>query len=175
MLNRGALIHFPAYVWVRLAMEGKGQTLMLPLSPRALSSKGQRTPQTIKHVASQGRAAGLRLVGEVCTLAGCRWSLFTAIICRSEQSIQPRQLQLPLVQTSLECPCMSGGAQNRYQQRHSHAHTYRYIQAHAQIPPFMHAHARMGTDTCMYKDAAGRNRHIHRNTRRNFDRLRYCI
>lgn len=38
-------------------MEGKGQALDLPSSLRALSSRGRRTPQTIKHVASQGRAA----------------------------------------------------------------------------------------------------------------------
>lgn len=65
MLKWGALIPFPVYVWMRLAMEGKGQALDLPLSPRALSSRGWRTPQTIKHVASQGKAAGLLLVREV--------------------------------------------------------------------------------------------------------------
>jgi len=68
---------------------GKGQALDLPFSPRALSSRGRRTPQTIKHVASQGRAAALLLVREVFTVVGCCWSLFRAIICRSEQSIQP--------------------------------------------------------------------------------------
>lgn len=113
-------------------MEGKGQALDLPFSPRALGSRGRRTPQTIKHVASQGGAAGLLLVREVFfTLVGCCWSLFRAIICRSEQSIQPRQLQLPLAQTSLECLCMSRGAQNRHQLTHPHAHTYTFKQMYS--------------------------------------------
>lgn len=99
----------------------------LPFSPRALSSRGCRTPQTIKHVASQGRAAALLLAREVFTSVCCCWSLFRAIICRSEQSIQPRQLQPPLVRTSLECLCMSRGAQNRHQLTHPHAHTYKQI------------------------------------------------
>lgn len=46
-------------------MEGKGQAPDSPSSPRALSSRGRRTPQTIKHVASRGRAAVLLLVREV--------------------------------------------------------------------------------------------------------------
>lgn len=100
----------------------------LPFSPRALSSRGRRTPQTIKHVASQGRAAGLLLVREVFTLVGCRWSLFRAIICRSEQSIRPRQLQLPLARTSLECLCMSRRAQNRHQLTRPHTCTHIHIQ-----------------------------------------------
>lgn len=105
----------------------------LPFSPRALSSRGRRTPQTIKHVASQGRAAGLLLVREVFTLVGCCWSLFRAIICRSEQSIQTRQLQPPLVRTPLECLCMSRRAQNRHQvtRTHTRAHTYTYKQIYS--------------------------------------------
>lgn len=100
----------------------------LPFSPRALSSRGRRTPQTIKHVASRGRAAALLLAREVFTSVCCCWSLFRAIICRSEQSIQPRQLQPPLVRTSLECLCMSRGAQNRHQLTHPHGHTDTHIQ-----------------------------------------------
>lgn len=142
MLKRGGLIHFQGYVWMRLAMEEKGQALDLPFSLRDLGSWGRRTPQTIKHVASQGRAAALLLAGEVFTSVGCCWSLFRAIICRSEQSIRTRQLGLPLARTSLECLCMSRGAQRRHQLTHPHAHTHsnRYIQAHAQNPPFGHAH-----------------------------------
>lgn len=121
----------------------------LPPSPRALGSGGRTTPQTIKHVASQGRAAGLLLVREVFTLVGCCWSLVRAIICRSEQSIQPRQLQPPLVQTSLECLCMSRGAQSGHQPaQHTHTHRGRYIQAHAQNHPFTHVHAL--THTCIF-------------------------
>lgn len=116
-------------------MEGKGQALDSPPSPRAPSSRGRRTPQTIKHVASQGRAARLLLVREVFTSAGCCWSLFRAIICRSEQSIRLRQLQPPLAQASLECLCMTTRAQHRHQRALScsktHIHIQTYIQAHA--------------------------------------------
>lgn len=156
MLKRGALIHFPVYVWMRLAMEGKGQALDLPSSLRALSSRGRRTPQTIKHVASQGRAARLLLVREVFTSVGCCWSLFRAIICRSEQSIQLRQLQPPLVQASLECLCMSRRAQNRHQQAlpctKTHIHIQTYIQAHAlNCSSHMYAHSHTDTDTGMQR------------------------
>lgn len=133
-------------------MEGKGQALDLPSSLRALSSRGRRTPQTIKHVASQGRAARLLLVREVFTSVGCCWSLFRAIICRSEQSIQLRQLQPPLVQASLECLCMSRRAQNRHQQAlpctKTHIHIQTYIQAHAlNCSSHMYAHSHTDTDT----------------------------
>lgn len=125
----------------------------LPFSPRALSSGGRSTPQTIKHVASQGRAAGLLLVREVFTLVGCCWSLVRAIICRSEQSIQPRQLQPPLVQTSLECLCMSRGAQNRHQLTHPCTHAHTRIQTHifklmhriTYSHMYMHSHTRAQT------------------------------
>lgn len=137
MLSCEALIHFLVYTWMRLAMEGKGQALDLPFSLRALSCRGRRTPQTIKHVASQGWAAGLLLVREgfffFSTSVGCCWSLFRAIICRSEQSIPPRQLQLPLAQASLECLRMRRGAQTRHQQTHQQVHTHRYGQTHTDI------------------------------------------
>lgn len=136
-------------------MEGKGQALDLHFSPRALSSRGRRTPQTIKNVTSQGKAAGLLLVREVFTLASCCWSLFRAIIRRSEQSIHPRQLRLPLAQTSLECPCMSRGAQKKHQRTHPHTctrtHSDTYIQAHAQEHPFTPGYIgshNTGTYTC---------------------------
>lgn len=61
MLEWEAQIHFLVYTWMRPAMVGKGQALDFPFSPRTRSCRGRRTPQTIKHVASQGRAAGLQL------------------------------------------------------------------------------------------------------------------
>ena len=118
----------------------------LPFSPRALSSRGRRTPQTIKHVASRGRAAGLLLVREVFTLVGYCWSLFRAIICRSEQSIQPRQLQPPLVRTSLECLCMSRRAQSGHQLTHPHTHIqtdiFKLMHRITQSHMYMHSHTR---------------------------------
>lgn len=153
MLKWEPLIHFLVYTWMRPAIEEKGQALDLPSSPRAPSCRGRRTPQTIKHVASQGRAARILLDRKgflffssffFSTSVGCWWSLFRAIICRSEQSIQPRQLQLPLAQASPECLCMRRGAQNGHQQTHqgAHTHTHRYthIQAHAQYHPLTHVH-----------------------------------
>lgn len=109
-------------------MERKGQAPDLPSSPRAPNKRGRRTPQTIKHVASQGRAAGLLSVRELFYLGGCCWSLFRAIICRSEQSIQPGQLQAPLAETSLECLCMSRGHTMDIHKHictntHTHTHT----------------------------------------------------
>lgn len=61
MLKWEAQKHFLVHTWMRPAMEEKGQALDFPFSPRTLSCRGRRTPQTIKHVASQGRAAGLQL------------------------------------------------------------------------------------------------------------------
>ena len=88
------------------------------------------------------------------TLVGCCWSLFRAIICGSEQSIRPRQLQLPLAETSLECLCMSRGAHNGHQGTHlratcTHTRANRCIQAHAQDHQLTHAPTHMGSDTCI--------------------------
>lgn len=167
MLRRGALIHFPVYVWMRLAMERKGQALGLPFSPRALSSRGRRTPQTIKHVASQGRAAGFLLVRKGKVFVFFLLIFFFYLSGLLLVTLQSNNLSVWAINTATtasasisavvswvpvhEQRSTERASKNTSTGTHAQIHILTYIQAHAHSH-YIHAHAlKTGTDTSAWR------------------------
>ncbi len=153
MWKWGALIHFAVYVWMRLAMEGKGQALtcLFPPGPSAVGAGEHRKQLNMLLLRVAG---GLLLVREVFTLVVTRqsnnlqvWAINTATTAAA--SISADISGVPVhEQKSTEWALT-----NTSTLTHTHIQIDVFKLMHWITHSHMYMHSHTGIDTCTRKQS----------------------